>query len=97
MSEADKKLFELGFTKEIENKRRIDFCSKHFISETNIISFDLKRKQLECFVESDSPFLTIIDVIIYRLMNFIKIKNVKGIGIYQDGTTNKIQSCMSYM
>lgn len=56
MSEADKKLFELGFIKEIENKRRIDFCSKHFISEINIISFDLKRKQLECFIESDSPF-----------------------------------------
>ena len=56
LSEADKKLYELGFTKEIDNKRRIDFCSKHFISETNIISFDLKRKQLECFIESDSPF-----------------------------------------
>lgn len=34
----------------------INYFRKRFISDTDIISFNLKRKTLEIYVESDSPF-----------------------------------------
>ncbi len=51
-----KEMFEkLGYEKE-ENSRRIYWYSKHFISETNVISFRKTTKVLNNYIEYDSPF-----------------------------------------
>lgn len=41
---------------ELEVPHQINYFNKNFISETNIVSFDLDIKTIECLVESDSPF-----------------------------------------
>lgn len=33
----------------------INYFNKNFISDTNVISFNLINKTISCFVESDSP------------------------------------------
>ncbi len=34
----------------------INYFRKKFISDTDVVSFNLKNKTLEIFIESDSPF-----------------------------------------
>ena len=37
-------------------QEEINYFRKKFISDTDVISFNLKNKTLEMFIESDSPF-----------------------------------------
>lgn len=51
-----REMFEkLGYVKE-ENSRRIYWCSKSFISETNVIAFHKSTKTIHSYIESDIPF-----------------------------------------
>lgn len=52
-----KEMFEeLGFSYDDSIVDEINYFYKKFISETNVISFDLKHKNVEAFIEYDSPF-----------------------------------------
>ncbi len=52
-----KEMFErLGFTYDDSLENEINYFNKRFISDTNVINFDLKFQKISTFVESDSPF-----------------------------------------
>ncbi len=52
-----KEMFEeLGFTFDDSLENEINYFNKRFISDTNVINFDLKFRRISAFIESDSPF-----------------------------------------
>lgn len=58
MNKSAKKMFEeLEFYFDDSIQDEINYFKKRFISDTSVISFNLKNKTLEIFIESDSPFV----------------------------------------
>lgn len=54
--EAKDMFEEIGFIYDDSIQDEINYFNKRFISDTNVISFNLKLKRVTAFVESDSPF-----------------------------------------
>ena len=58
-----KELFErLGYEYVINAANVIKYKTKHFISDTDYIMFDLDSKQIDCYTLSDSPFTPSTDL-----------------------------------
>lgn len=54
--EAKDMMKQYGFNYDDSIQDEINYFRKKFISDTDVICFNLKNKTLEMFIESDSPF-----------------------------------------